>query len=222
MALKNLPVPAGGNKLSNSLGGKVVFLLRINANGDTLWTRRHASAGNDEANAVTVLSDGSIVWAGKWDDNPQGDGGRAVIVKCTPDGNACFSRNSSAGIFASSFQYESHNNPVLHLVNPHSRTDTMSIAGPVSASDLCANSSAENLNTLEKPELFPNPANRQFTIRCAQPVESLQICNPLGQIRHIDGNGKTEIILSEEIPGMYFLRIMTASGTFGRTIVVQH
>lgn len=206
-------VLAGISKDNSGFGD--VMLVRINANGDTLWTRRHGSAGDDAANAITVLQDGSVVWAGQW------NGNSAVLTKCNADGTGCFASNSSAGIFATGFQREIFNNPVLHLVNPHSRNDTLNPAGSAGLENLCVNSASEMLRKAEAPNVYPNPSGKYFHIQSEETIRTVQLTDPAGKIRYFSEDSRKEYILSEDLPGIYFLSIRTASGTFVKKLMIQ-
>jgi hypothetical protein len=190
--------------------------VRINGDGDTLWTRRHATVGKDIAKAVTVLTDGSIVWAGQW------NSASAAMGKCTPTGTGCFSQNSSAGIFSTRFQKEIFNIPVLHLVNPHSRPDTLNQAGSIAFNSLCVNSIADQESHQLIPEVFPVPAKSgHFTVQSAYPIEFIRLYNLQGISYTYPVNGLSTFQISESKPGFYFLQIFTTNGTFSRALIVE-
>ena len=196
-------------------GSSDVMLVRINANGDTLWTRKHGSSGNDAANAVSVLQDGSIVWAGQWDNNG------AVLYKCNADGTGCFSTNASAGIFTTGFQREIFNNPVLHLVNPHSRNDTLDLAGTAGFENLCINSVGELVQPAEELLVYPNPATNQFHIKSREIIQSVQLTDPAGKTCLFFRGSCNAFLLTENNPGIFFLKINTASGAHVKKIMIQ-
>lgn len=53
-----------GNTNSTGNGGSDAFLVKINNQGDTLWTRTFGGAEDDHANDVIELSNGNIAFAG--------------------------------------------------------------------------------------------------------------------------------------------------------------
>jgi hypothetical protein len=54
-----------GGTISNDNNNKDIMLLRLDANGDTLWTKNYATAGNDIAYSVTVTNGNYFLIAGK-------------------------------------------------------------------------------------------------------------------------------------------------------------
>jgi hypothetical protein len=54
----------GGSTQSFGAGECDFYLVRTDANGDTLWTKTYGSGGRDECNSVQQVSDGGIVLAG--------------------------------------------------------------------------------------------------------------------------------------------------------------
>lgn len=50
--------------VATSFHGNDVFVAKTNAFGDTLWTRRYGGTGNDGANSIAVLKDGSLAVLG--------------------------------------------------------------------------------------------------------------------------------------------------------------
>ena len=49
---------------SHGAGGEDVYLVRTNADGDTLWTRTYGGPNSDEAHSVQETADGGFVVAG--------------------------------------------------------------------------------------------------------------------------------------------------------------
>ncbi len=67
------------------------WLIKINSDGDTLWTKTYGNELHDNAYSVVQTSDGCYVWTGilsfdQWNDD-------AWVVKTDPDGNIIYSRN---------------------------------------------------------------------------------------------------------------------------------
>lgn len=205
-----------GTSNSNSLGGSDAFLIRINANGDTLWTRRYGTSGNDGANAISVVQDGSIVWAGKWSENA------AVLTKCSSEGISCFSQNAAVAISPTQFVFEDFNNPVLQLENPHARFDTLNLAGAIDFEELCPVSITEYAVESSEPLVFPNPARNEFQIRSSEPIKFLSMTDAAGRTLFFSKESATAISISENTPGVYFVKIQTSKGTYTRKLIIQN
>lgn len=80
-----------GYTMSFGAGREDVYLLKIDAGGDTLWTRTYGTTGVDEAKAVCFTGDGYIVAAGQTE--PSGVGpGDLYVLKVDSDGDTVWTR----------------------------------------------------------------------------------------------------------------------------------
>jgi len=72
-------------------GSNDVYLIKTNANGDTLWTKTYGGANLDEAHAVQQTTDGGYIVAGTT--NSFGSGGNDVyLIKTNANGNTLWTR----------------------------------------------------------------------------------------------------------------------------------
>jgi hypothetical protein len=94
-----------GETASFGSGGKDVYLLRVDANGDSLWARAYGGADHDYCKAVQETFDGSIIAAG-WTES-FGPGWAAIyLVKTDADGDTIWTRTygGSAGDYGHAMQ----------------------------------------------------------------------------------------------------------------------
>ncbi|MFC1799572.1 FlgD immunoglobulin-like domain containing protein [Candidatus Eisenbacteria bacterium] len=71
-----------------------IYLIRTDANGDTLWTRTYGEAGYDYGRSVQITDDGGFIVAGA-------SGGDALLMKTDAEGNVAWSRSyGSPGPFS--------------------------------------------------------------------------------------------------------------------------
>jgi Secretion system C-terminal sorting domain/SprB repeat len=54
-----------GRTISFGVGGFDNYLIRLNANGDTLWTKTYGNTGYDEAQSIKQTSDGGFIMVGQ-------------------------------------------------------------------------------------------------------------------------------------------------------------
>lgn len=81
----------GGATTSFGSGGWDVYLVRTDANGDTLWTRTFGGPDHDEGRAVALTPDGGFLVAGYT--NSYGAGGRDIyLVRGDADGDTLWTR----------------------------------------------------------------------------------------------------------------------------------
>ncbi len=67
--------------------GEDVWLVKTDANGDTLWTKKFGTANNDRANAVKQTLDGGYILAGTKDMDEYLSGGNGWLIKTDDSGN---------------------------------------------------------------------------------------------------------------------------------------
>jgi len=60
-------------------------------------------------------------------------------------------------------------------------------------------------------ELFPNPSNEVIKLQCAEDIESVEICNLLGERMSKEANHVKEVNISNLTKGIYLLKINTTS-----------
>ncbi len=78
-------VVAGGTE-SYGAGGKDVYVLKLDSEGNKIWEKTFGGSKNDEAFALQVLDDDSIVVAG-WTDSYGAGGEDVYVIKLDSDGN---------------------------------------------------------------------------------------------------------------------------------------
>ncbi|NNL21186.1 MAG: T9SS type A sorting domain-containing protein [Ignavibacteriaceae bacterium] len=84
--------------LTNSFGAGAndIYLIKTNANGDTIWTRTYGSPGNESAYSVFETSDGGYVIAGKKTEAGQSYSD-AYIIKTNSSGDTLWTRTYGNG-----------------------------------------------------------------------------------------------------------------------------
>ncbi len=68
-----------------------VYLIKINASGDTLWARTYGGTGSDRCYAVQQTQDGGYIVAGYT--GSFGDGGQVYLIKTNASGDTLWTRN---------------------------------------------------------------------------------------------------------------------------------
>ena len=71
-------------------GGSDVYVLKLDENGDTLWTRTYGSSSDDGAFSVIETSDGNYLVAGY---TKSAGGGNVYLLMLDPDGDTLWTRN---------------------------------------------------------------------------------------------------------------------------------
>jgi hypothetical protein len=77
---------AVGNIYMQGTGTNAIYLLKINPNGDTLWTKTYGGAYWDNANAITPTPDGNFIIAGG------SNASDVFLLKVKPDGDTIWTK----------------------------------------------------------------------------------------------------------------------------------
>lgn len=86
-----------GSTVSFGAGGGDVYLIKTNANGDTLWTRTYGNTGDDYAFSIQQTSDGGYVIAGNTDTCSAGDCSNVYLIKTDAAGNTLWAKAYGTG-----------------------------------------------------------------------------------------------------------------------------
>ncbi len=81
-----------GEISSTSSGNTDMWLLKLNSNADTIWTRIYGKATEDAGNAVKQTADGGYIIAGDSHTFPNAGAHRAALVKTDSNGNMQWSK----------------------------------------------------------------------------------------------------------------------------------
>jgi len=87
-----------GYTMSFGAGREDLYLLKIDASGDTVWTRTYGGAGPDEGRAVCSTHDGYVVVAGSTDSYGQGEND-LYLLKVDASGDTVWTRTFGSSRF---------------------------------------------------------------------------------------------------------------------------
>jgi hypothetical protein len=85
-----------GFTMSFGAGNEDIYLVKLDAAGDTLWTRTYGGSGSEEAKSVCFTSDGYIVVAGLTDSFGSGQND-VYVLKVDTDGDSVWTRAFGGG-----------------------------------------------------------------------------------------------------------------------------
>ena len=84
-----------GVSSSFGAGNDDVYLIKTNANGDTLWSRTFGGANSDDGHAVQQTSDGGFIIAG----NTSSFGSSAYVIRTDANGNKLWTKTFGGSVF---------------------------------------------------------------------------------------------------------------------------
>ncbi|MDD5089208.1 MAG: hypothetical protein PHI18_10500 [bacterium] len=82
---------AGGTESYSEHGGQDAWLIKLDVNGDSLWSRTYGGAANDNFASILQTADGGFILVGYT--ASFGTGGNLYLVRTDADGNSLWSRS---------------------------------------------------------------------------------------------------------------------------------
>ena len=70
-----------------------LFILKTDANGDSIWSYTYDAGEIDRANSIVLLNDGCFIAAGETGGHFTGGSGDAILIKFDPEGNVLWVQN---------------------------------------------------------------------------------------------------------------------------------
>lgn len=214
----------GGYTNSFGAGNYDAFLVKVNANGDTVFAKTFGGTGDDEANTVVQTADGGYILTGQ--SNSFGKGSYDFyLVKTDANGNStCQQTNvysvkrptKTKATNASTWQIT----PSYLQLSAHPNGYT-----GASPTDVC---NSIGITTFKDKSLgllvFPNPNTGLFTISFNDMNEekvNLSIQNILGEtVFTANTVTNSEVNLQQLINGTYFAHIQTTGKNYTEKIII--
>lgn len=194
--------------------GYDLFLIRLDANGDSLWTKRFGGPGNEFFTAAQQTYDGGFVAFG-YSDSYAGNFD-AIIMKLDANGDSLW-LNSYGGI---------NNEIVNHGIICHDQgyaitgsTKSYGVGGEdvfILRTDSSGNviTNTKNLNN-PSCSIFPNPFRDEIYIRSTNSIQRIFICDLSGRIVSEINEVKNDANISLSLnAGIYFCTVVFRSGNY--------
>jgi hypothetical protein len=211
-----------GRTLSFGNGGEDILFLRLDQNGDTLWTKAYGDWANDFAYSVAQTSDNGFVLSGYGPTSSIHD--EMYFIKTDANGNSgCHQAFAPVTVTT---------NSIVLTGNPNTLVGTgctMKYSAPpvhrgCTVNTLCFAVGMDENIPPDEFEIFPDPSNGIFTIRANNRQENtITVFNLEGQkIMELKNNlQEQQVGLENSVPGIYFVRIMNEEGVFTKKVIVQ-
>lgn len=196
-----------GTASQSSVNGNDVCLIKTNSNGDTLWTAKFGSTGNDEGMSVSQTSDGGYIVAGKTTSFGTG----FYLIKTDAMGNSGCNQESLSVISNDSLLSALNVYPVVFSDGTSSSFTAFTGSG-TTVNSLCFSTAVSEIMQDDDLLVFPNPVHRSFTARINDPVTKgiLQILSATGSVileEEFFDPGVTVQLPGNISPGIYLLKI---------------
>ena len=214
---------AAGYTYSFGGGNTDAYLLKINQNGDTLWTKTYGDNGSQDAYSFLQTSDSGLAFSGISSIPFQSV--RLYVVKTdTSFSNVC-NMNSTATIVSAA---PTQTTPLVEVTSTPvlTTTSTPTIIGRGGAiNDLCSYLNIPvNIQNFHF-EISPNPVNNILTINSiSYPIKKIEIINMLGKnVETIISNHSTNLSINVTglDPDIYILKAETEIGIQSEIFIKQ-
>lgn len=208
---------------SYGAGNYDFYAVKLNNNGNLMWTRTIGGAGFEKAYSLTIDSDGGYVITGSSSSFNWGSGAM-YIVKLDTNGNTC-ANHGTGGVVGSGGVSSSGGS-----TGTGGNTATGGVSGTGGGTlNLCFTTGIIEVNNLsEELKVFPNPSSGIFkvnTLKLPYSKYSLHVWNILGeQIFNKEDFGAEEetiIDLSSQPKGIYFIKAYDSRNQFIQKLIVE-
>ncbi|HYV92807.1 MAG TPA: T9SS type A sorting domain-containing protein [Chitinophagales bacterium] len=202
-----------------------VYLVKLNGNGDTLWTRTFGGGSIDVSYSIQQANDGGYIIAGNT--LSFGVGTYAIyLIKTDADGNSPCNQSAAATIVTTPFTQAANAPSIISTGGTVSYPATAfgSGANPVS---LCI---GVGLNETAKDDhsfsILPNPSEGNFIISLEHPVRNgfIQISNCLGVTiykENIYSLSNKQVNLINASNGIYLVKIFDGEKQNTGKLIIQ-
>ncbi|CAN5567296.1 hypothetical protein BH11BAC1_BH11BAC1_22710 [soil metagenome] len=207
-----------------------LFLMKVDAVGDTIWTRSYGDGAQDEAFHFAKMGNGDYIIPGF----------TTSYTNFTDSTQMLLIRTDSMG---HSGCHEQDSRPIIDTTNFITQTLVFTQSGGITVNNVVSNVLAWNISAEDaclfiKVEgnleddadvlVFPNPAGNQISVSSKQLViNSISICNVLGELVSVVNlpiaNYPLHAVIDvSQLPNdIYFLKISSSTSNITKKIIIQ-
>jgi hypothetical protein len=210
-----------GNRLVEPSSLSRCFILKVDANGDTVWTRDFDDATITYANSIAVSNDSGYLFLGKSLNNPE----RCIYLYKTDEQGLTGCWQGTVNVVASNVTYQFNSSGIsdVSFPTPPYSYPILVATLPDSVASVCQPS-----NVSETPSMFsmyPNPASDAVTIECGpEIIKAVSIYNVLGErLQTVEGLSQRKFILQVPslVSGVYVIGITTDKGLIVQRLLIN-
>ena len=192
-------------------GSYDAFLLKVNASGDTVFTRAFGGSNDDEANCVFQTNDGGYALSGQTNSFGKGDYDFYFIKTDISGNSSCYQTNIHAPAKNNKTKVGTATTKQKNIAVTELMVHPLMLSGTTST-DVCLNIGINQIAShTNELKIFPNPNNGNFTIMLSNYYgnANILVSNILGETVYSATKNvvNTEINTSNLPSGTYFIKI---------------
>jgi len=222
LRMSDLDGALGGDRGDDSTN---VFLMKVNAVGDTIWTRTYGDGAQDEAFHFSKMPDGGYLLPGvSTSYTNTTDSTQMLVIRTDSLGySGCHEQDGHPIIDTTNFVTQS-----LTLIQTSGFTETVvtsiSLVWNVLAEDACMYTNIHE--TVDKNIMvYPNPSSGVMNIESHSGFDKIELYNLIGELVFSKTLSTlaldTSLDVSETVSGIYFLKLSDATSSVTKKIIIQ-
>ncbi|HYV91914.1 MAG TPA: T9SS type A sorting domain-containing protein [Chitinophagales bacterium] len=212
-----------GSTRDINLGDYNIYMVRLDNNYDTLWTRLFSGTLNEEPYALIPTSDGGFAIAGYTESTGAGHNDM-YLIKFDSLGNGGCNQSNPFSIVSNIPIYTNSPTPLVSSGGVVGSTETM-VGSNAIVTTLCSAVGTKNIRTNNLINIYPNPANDAVTIHFESGITNyeLRIKDVMGNeiYSHLFAGNDAIINVSKWSEGVYFYEVKGEKETAGGKLVIQ-
>jgi hypothetical protein len=211
-----------GQTNSFGAGNYDMYFIRLDANGDSLWTRAYGDFALDEGQCISETTDGGFMGLGG--SIPPG-AGDMFLVKTDAMGNSLCNQSGTASVISIPAVVESIPTTIIFSVTSSTTTPPTTVTAGGTSTTVCTNVGAAEFSINNPIMVYPNPSEGKFTVELpGQQGEGwVEVYNSKGTVIHKQKiNASSTIINVNAAEGIYAIRISSDGVVWNHKIMLVH
>ncbi|MEO5569451.1 MAG: T9SS type A sorting domain-containing protein [Bacteroidia bacterium] len=230
---------------TGGVGGDA-FIAKYDVSGNVLWAKSAVGLSDDHGYAITADANGNCYVTGSFLSTTitfgsitltNGGNTDIFIAKYDSLGNAVWAKSAGGNNADVGYGIITDVNENLHITGIYrspsitfgtstlTNADNSGLTTDIFVAKLdsfITTGIAEENNSFNEINLFPNPGNGKINITSSDIIEEIKITNPLGQIIYRANPNEKDISVHIDNDGIYFVIIKADKLTTTRKVIVQY
>jgi len=206
-----------GSTKSFGAGSTDVYLIKTDANGDTLWTKTYGGSSHDSGSSIQQTNDNGYIIAGYT--SSFGAGSTDVyLIKTDANGDTLWTKTYGGDTLEGAYSVQQTNDNGYIITGytislGEGEGDVYLIKTNENGNIIAGVDSIMRSYLVKSVQIYPNPNNGIFNLKTGKDIRSIEIFNIYGQIiytKQVKNKTKSileQINLSKHVKGIYFLKV---------------